>query len=129
MPGVWPPKDPPSAPPDKPAPEEYTIGDPDEQHTAPPVTNEKLERMRFRSKWLSTIAGLVLTAVAVPSCIFGSFSSCDAILVRTIMGWMSIFGLLIALAELARYRLFKMSQRDKKTTASNSTKGKSTEMV
>lgn len=45
------------------------------------------------------------------------------------VGLLLLFSSLYALRLSARYRLFKMSQRDKKTTASNSTKGKSTEMV
>mmetsp|Transcript_9417 Transcript_9417/g.24126 ORF Transcript_9417/g.24126 Transcript_9417/m.24126 type:complete len:200 (+) Transcript_9417:16-615(+) len=90
------------------------IGDPDEASIGTPMgtpvpdaraelsaaKDAKIESMKGRSKVLSAASGLALMAVAGPAFWFGVNASCDALLVRMVMGWLFFFGILLLLAEI-----------------------------
>jgi len=67
---------------------------------ATPAPDDKLARMSYRSKVLSIVSGLTLTVVASSAFWGGVQKSSNTLLARTVMGWMTVFGVLIVLAEL-----------------------------
>jgi len=85
--------------------DEVPIGEPVTPVTvvATPLDAEKaakFEKMKSRSKYLSIFAGLALVGHAGPDAYYGDNTGCNGLLVRTVMAWMALIGVLLVLAEL-----------------------------
>eukprot|EP00308_Calcidiscus_leptoporus_P013089 CAMPEP_0119362902 /NCGR_PEP_ID=MMETSP1334-20130426/9801_1 /TAXON_ID=127549 /ORGANISM="Calcidiscus leptoporus, Strain RCC1130" /LENGTH=227 /DNA_ID=CAMNT_0007378171 /DNA_START=88 /DNA_END=771 /DNA_ORIENTATION=+ len=90
-----------------------TTGQPVSVPTAEPVTGQPVDsllsaeakylRARKTAKWLNIVAALLLSIVAFHE-LFAKdeqgASNCNPLLVRVVMGWMGVIGLLMILAEL-----------------------------